>query len=92
MAGAKFGDRRNLCVVQNAARARRRTPGLRPPIQAGVTRVFNNGNYFLLESIMSKLEKARTLPRSLYHWSFVVLLPLLVLVVSACGNGGGLGY
>ncbi len=79
----------------NAARARRRTPGLRPPIHAGVTRVFNNGNYILLESIMSKLEKARTLPRSLYRWSFVVLLPLLALVLSACGTGGstgGIGY
>ena len=44
---------------------------------------------------MSKLEKARTLPRSLYRWSFVVLLPLLALVLSACGTGGnsgGLGY
>ena len=44
---------------------------------------------------MSKLEKARTLPRSLYRWSFIVLLPLLALLISACGtggNGGSLGY
>ena len=44
---------------------------------------------------MSKLEKTRTLPRSLYRWSFIVLLPLLALVLSACGtggNGGSLGY
>ena len=53
------------------------------------------GNYILLESTMSKLEKARTLPRSLYRWSFVVLLPLLALVLSACGTGsssGSIGY
>jgi len=52
-------------------------------------------NSIHLESIMSKLEKARTLPRSLYRWSFVVLLPLLALVLSACGTGGstgGIGY
>jgi len=44
---------------------------------------------------MSKLDKARTLPGSLYRWSFVVLLPLLALVLSACGTGGsssGIGY
>ncbi len=44
---------------------------------------------------MSKLEKARTLPRSPYRWSFVVLLPLLAVVLSACGTGGnsgGIGY
>ena len=43
---------------------------------------------------MSKSEKRLTLPRSLYRLSFV-LLPLLVLVLSACGtggNGGSLGY
>jgi hypothetical protein len=40
---------------------------------------------------MSKLEKAQTLSRSLYRWSFVVLLPLLALVVSACGTGGNSG-
>ena len=81
-------------ACRNAARARRRTPRLRPPIQAGVTRVFNNGNYILLESTMSKSEKTLTLPRSLYRLSFV-LLPLLVLVLSACGTGGksgSLGY
>jgi hypothetical protein len=54
-------------------------------------------NYFVLEFTMSKskLEKARTLPRSLYRWSFVVLLPVLALVLSACGTGstgGGYGY
>jgi hypothetical protein len=54
-------------------------------------------NYLVLEFTMSKskLEKARTLPRSLYRWSFVVLLPLLALVLSACGTGGssgGIGY
>jgi hypothetical protein len=53
-------------------------------------------NYLLLEFTMSKskLEKARTLPRSLYRWSFV-LLPALALVLSACGTGGtggGYGY
>jgi hypothetical protein len=44
---------------------------------------------------MSELEKAQTLPRSLSRWSFVVLLPLLALVLSACGTGGssgGIGY
>ena len=40
---------------------------------------------------MSKLGKLRTLPRSLYRWSFVVLLPLLALVLSACGTGGNSG-
>ena len=49
---------------------------------------------FLLEFTMSKSEKKLTLPRSLNRLS-VVLLPLLVLVLSACGtggNGGSLGY
>jgi hypothetical protein len=43
---------------------------------------------------MSKLEKILTHPRLPYRWSFV-LLPVLVVVLSACGtggNGGGLGY
>jgi hypothetical protein len=53
--------------------------------------------YFLdspldLESTMSK--NTQMLPRSLYRWS-VVLLPILALVLSACGTGGstgGVGY
>ena len=52
-------------------------------------------NSIHVESIMSKLDKARTLPGSLYRWSFVVLLPLLAVVLSACGTGGnsgGIGY
>jgi hypothetical protein len=40
---------------------------------------------------MSRLENAQALPRSLYRWSFVVLLPLLALVLSACGTGGNSG-
>ena len=49
-------------------------------------------NYFLLEFTMSKFEKMLTLPRSLYRWSFA-LLPVLALVLSACGTGGtGGGY
>jgi len=40
---------------------------------------------------MSTSEKKLTLPRSLYRWSFVVLLPLLALVLSACGTGGNSG-
>ena len=43
---------------------------------------------------MSNSDKTLTLPRSLYRLSFV-LLPLLVLALSACGtggNGGSLGY
>jgi hypothetical protein len=73
-------------------------PGLRPPIPAGVTRVFKQEvplrYYILLESTMSKLEKLLKLPGSLYRWSFV-LLPVLALVLSACttgGTGGGYGY
>ena len=41
---------------------------------------------------MSK--NAQMLPRSLFRWSFV-LLPILAIVVSACGTGGstgGVGY
>jgi hypothetical protein len=37
---------------------------------------------------------AHLLSRSLYRWSFV-LLPILAVVMSACGtgsNGGGSGY
>ena len=37
---------------------------------------------------MSK--NAQMLPRSLYRWSFV-LLPILAVVLSACGTGGGTG-
>jgi hypothetical protein len=51
-------------------------------------------NYSLLEFTMSKFEKMLKLPRSLYRWSFV-LLPILALVLSACGTGGtggGIGY
>ena len=40
---------------------------------------------------MSRLEKLLKLPGSLYRWSFVVLLPLLALVLSACGTGGNSG-
>ena len=39
---------------------------------------------------MSKSEKTLTLLRSLYRLSFV-LLPLLALVLSACGTGGNSG-
>jgi hypothetical protein len=49
-------------------------------------------NFVHLESTMSK--NAQMLPRSLYRWSFV-LLPILALVLSACGTGGstgGVGY
>jgi hypothetical protein len=41
---------------------------------------------------MSK--NAQMFPRSLYRWSFA-LLPILALVLSACGTGGstgGVGY
>jgi hypothetical protein len=41
---------------------------------------------------MSK--NTQMLPRSLYRWSFA-LLPILALVLSACGTGGstgGVGY
>jgi len=31
------------------------------------------------------------LPRSLYRWSFL-LLPILAMVLSACGTGGSVGY
>jgi hypothetical protein len=41
-----------------------------------------------VEFIMSK--KLVTLPRPVYRWSFV-LLPLLVVVLSACGTGGNSG-
>ena len=47
-------------------------------------------NYFLLEFTMSKFEKMLKLPCSQYRWSFV-LLPVLALVLSACGTGGGSG-
>ena len=75
----------------------KRSPGATADTRAAATNprwsnsCINNGNHILLESTMSKLEKARTLPRSLYRWSFVVLLPLLALVLSACGSGG-VGY
>jgi hypothetical protein len=32
----------------------------------------------------------QVLPRSLYRWSFV-LLPILAVVLSACGTGGSTG-
>jgi hypothetical protein len=49
-------------------------------------------NCIYMESTTPK--NTQMLPRSLYRWSFV-LLPILALVLSACGTGGstgGVGY
>ena len=74
----------------NAARAQRRTPGLLPTNPRWSNSSIQQRKYILLESTMSKSEKTLTLPRSLYRLSFV-LLPLLALVLSACGTGGNSG-
>ena len=74
----------------------KRSPGATADARAAATNprwsnsCIQQRKYILLESTMSKSEKRLTLPRSLYRLSFV-LLPLLALVLSACGTGGNSG-